>query len=186
MRDYFDETWRWFRRACLADEPFELEPATFWTDDLWFADQEQREVEPSDGWWTLSAGQATGRLVGGNLCTLNLLQGTAYWPNLDGAILAVEDDLLTDPANFARDLTSLLQQPDAGGIRGLAIGRFQRVSAVTRGLLEQIVKRQPVLSGLPVLANLDFGHTNPLATLPVGGRVEVIASDAPRLRILDH
>ena len=186
MRDHFEDTWRWFRQACLTDEPFDLEPATSWTDDAWFADQDHRAVEPTDGWWTLSAGHATGRLVGGNLCTLNLLQGTAYWPDLDGAILAVEDDELSFPAQFARDLTSLLQQPDAAGIRGLVIGRFQRVSEVTRPLLEQIVARQPVLAGLPVLANADVGHTNPLATLPIGGRVQVIASDAPRLRILEH
>jgi muramoyltetrapeptide carboxypeptidase len=186
MRDHFEDTWRWFRQACLSDEPFDLEPASGWTDDAWFADQDRREVEATDGWWTLVAGQAIGRLVGGNLCTLNLLQGTEYWPSLDGAILAVEDDELSDPANFARDLTSLLQQPDATGIRGLVIGRFQRVSAVTRDLLEQIVARQPVLAGLPVLANADFGHTSPLATLPIGGRVEIIASDVPRLRILEH
>jgi muramoyltetrapeptide carboxypeptidase LdcA involved in peptidoglycan recycling len=88
------------------------------------------------------------------------MQGTAYWPNVDGAILGVEDDEMSDPADFAGDLTSLLQQPDAAGIRGLVIDRFQRASEVTRA--------------------------NPLATLPLDGRVEVIASDQPRLRILDH
>ena len=184
IRDHFDDTWRWFRQACLSDEPFDITPAAAWTDDPWFADQDQRRVEPTDGWWTVQAGEARGRLVGANLCTLNLLQGTAYWPSLDGAIVAVEDDELVDPATFARDLTSLLQQPDAAGIRGLVIGRFQRVSAVTRDLVEQIVARQPVLAGLPVLANVDFGHTSPLATLPIGGQVEVVASDEPRLRVL--
>jgi len=115
---------------------------------------------------------------------MNLLQGTAYWPSLDGAVLAVEDDELVGAATFTRDLTSLLQQPDAAGIRGLVIGRFQRVSGVTRDLVEQIVVRQTVLAGLPVLANVDFGHTSPLATLPIGGEVEVIATDEPRLRVL--
>ena len=103
--------------------------------------------------------QGAGRLVGGNLCTLNLLQGTPYWPSLDGVILAVEDDFQTDPATFARDLTSLLQQPDAAGISGLMVGRFQRASGLSRGLLEETVARQQRLAGLPVLANLDFGHT---------------------------
>lgn len=146
--------------------------------------QTYAQLQRSDGWLTLTEGQAAGRLVGGNLCTLNLLQGTAYWPTPDGAILAVEDDELSDPSTFARDLTSLLQQPDAAGIRGMIIGRFQRVSEVTRDLLEEIVARQPVLAGLPVLGNVDFGHTNPLATLPIGGQVEVVASSEPRLRIL--
>ena len=186
MRDHFEDTWRWFRQACLSDEPFDITPAATWTDDLWFADQDQRQVETSEGWWTVNAGQVSGRLVGGNLCTLNLLQGTAYWPSLEGAVLAVEDDELTDPVNFARNLTSLLQQPDAAGIRGLIVGRFQRASAVTGDLLEQILARQAVLTGLPVLANVDVGHASPLATLPIGGQVEIVASDSPRIRILEH
>lgn len=52
--------------------------------------------------------------------------------------------------------------------------------------LEQIVARQPLLARLPVLGNADFGHTNPLATLPIGGRVEIIASDAPYIDVLEH
>ena len=74
MRDHFEDTWRWFRQACLSDEPFDITPAAAWTDDLWFADQDQRRLETSEGWWMVNAGQASGRLVGGNLCTLNLLQ----------------------------------------------------------------------------------------------------------------
>jgi muramoyltetrapeptide carboxypeptidase LdcA involved in peptidoglycan recycling len=31
-------------------------------------------------------------MVGGNLCTVNLLQETPYMPSLDGAVLMVEDD----------------------------------------------------------------------------------------------
>src|SRR5690606_35339389 len=121
--------------------------------------------------------------VGGNLCTLNLLQGTPYWPGLEGTIVAVEDDHLSDAAIFARDLTSLLQLPDASGIRGMIIGRFQAASRVTRDLVTEIVRRQPALRDVPVLANVDFGHTNPLATLPIGGAVEIVSGPAPELRI---
>ena len=186
MRDHFDVTMDWFVRACFSRESFELQPADAWTDDLWFADQDHRILEPNDGWWALHSGQCAGRLVGGNLCTLNLLQGTPYWPSLAGAVLAVEDDFQTDPATFARDLTSLLQQPDAAGIRGLLVGRFQRTSGLTRDLLEQILARQERVAGVPVLANLDFGHTSPLATLPVGGQVELTVSESSRLRIIKH
>ena len=59
---------------------------------------------------------------------------------------------------------------------GLLIGRFQRKSGMTRDLLEQIVARQPVLDGLPVLANVDFGHTSPCLTLPIGGTAELVSS----------
>jgi muramoyltetrapeptide carboxypeptidase len=170
MRDYFEPTGQWFAQVLLGDGPIELHPAQTWTDDLWFADQDNRTVRPNHGWWPLRPGQATGRIVGGNLCTLNLLQGTRYMPSLDGALLMVEDDKLSDAVEFARNLTSLLQLPDASGVQGLVVGRFQEASAVTRSLLEQIIARQDRLAGAPVLANVDFGHTSPLATFPIGGQ----------------
>jgi muramoyltetrapeptide carboxypeptidase len=87
---------------------------------------------------------------------------------------------------FARNLTSLLQLPDASGVRGLVIGRFQRESHMTRALLEQTVANQPVLSGLPVLANTDFGHTYPLATIPIGGTATLTVADDSSLTITEH
>ena len=131
------------------------------------------------------AGAAAGRIVGGNLCTLNLLQGTEYMPSLDGALLMIEDDACCRADTFARDLTSLLQQPDAAGIQGVAIGRFQQASRVSRHLLEQIIAHQDRLAGLPVLANVDFGHTSPLATFPIGGRASLTVGAASSLHIAD-
>ncbi|MBJ7594074.1 MAG: LD-carboxypeptidase [Candidatus Dormibacteraeota bacterium] len=186
MRDQFDQTQQWFLDALFDSGPVELRPALTWTDDPWFLDQDRREELPGEGWWGLQEGSAEGRIIGTNLCTLNLLQGTEMMPPLDGALLALEDDSSSGPVTFARDLTSLLQLPDACGIRGLVIGRFQRESHMTRSLLEQIVARQPPLAGLPVLANADFGHTFPLATLPIGGTVALTVADTSTLTITQH
>lgn len=173
MRDHLEQTIDWFTRTLFDDAPVELKPATEFTDDLWFIDQDARTVLPTDGWWTLRPGAAAGRVIGGHVGTLNLLQGTGLLPSLDGALLFVEADAVTDAPEFARQLTSLLQQPGAAGVRGLVVGRFQRKSGITRSLLTQIVDRQPALAGKPVLANADFGHTNPMATLPIGGEAEM-------------
>jgi muramoyltetrapeptide carboxypeptidase len=184
MRDHLEQTVSWFRQALLSDDAYDVTPASYWTDDAWFLDQDHRVVEPSTGWWPLTPGTAAGQLVGGNLCTFNLLQGGPYRPSLAGAVVLVEDDGLTNPVEFARDLTSLLQLPDAAELSALLIGRFQRVSGIDRHILRQIMERQPVLNGVPVLANIDVGHTNPLATLPIGGQVEVHSGDRPHLRII--
>jgi muramoyltetrapeptide carboxypeptidase LdcA involved in peptidoglycan recycling len=173
MRDHCGQTLDWFQAALLRDAPVELRPSPEWTDDRWFLDQDDRHPERNDGWWPLRAGQATGPIVGGNLCTLNLLQGTGYLPGLDGTVLVIEDDETSDVVTFARNLTSLLQLPDAPGVRGLAIGRFQRASQLSRELLDQIVGNQPALAGKPVLANIDVGHTSPMATVPIGGTAEL-------------
>lgn len=98
----------------------------------------------------------------------------------------VEDDAAGDPPTFARDLTSLLQQPGADQVRGLVVGRFQGASGMTRDLLAEIVGRQERLAGLAVLANADFGHTYPMATLPIGGEVSLVVGDAPELVLVRH
>ncbi len=186
MRDHFEQTRKWFIEALFDDRPIDLDPSESWTDDDWFLDQDARNPLAGEGWWALQPGTASGRSVGGNLCTLNLLQGTPYMPALDGALLFLEDDFESHPATFARDLTSLLQLPDAKGIRGLVIGRFQQASRMSRDVLQHIVSTQAGLAGLPVLANADFGHTQPQSTLPIGGRAELTVGPMSTLRIIEH
>ncbi len=48
-------------------------------------------------------------------------------------------------------------------------------------------KPSAMLAGLPVIANVDFGHTTPILTFPVGGTAALRAvSGAPRLTITSH
>lgn len=97
------------------------------------------------------------------------------------------DSFESDAAHVARQLTSLLQLPDADGVTGLVVGRFQASSGVTREALDEIVARQPALRGKPVVAGVDFGHTSPLLTFPVGGTAELaVADDGASLTITRH
>jgi muramoyltetrapeptide carboxypeptidase LdcA involved in peptidoglycan recycling len=102
MRDHSGQTVDWFRAALFGTDPVELTPSPMWTDDDWYLDQDAREVLPGEGWWPLRPGTAEGRVVGGNLGTLNLLPSTGYLPGLDDAVLIVEDDAESHPARFAR------------------------------------------------------------------------------------
>lgn len=183
MRDHFEPTQEWFRQATFTTEPMEIEPSSWWNDEAWFADQDHRELLTNDGWWPLRAGEARGSLVGGNLCTLNLLQGTRWMPSLAGRVVFVEDDYLSFPTMFGRDLTSLFQLPGAEGVAGVIIGRFQQQSGVTRDHLDAIIADIPALQGKPVLANLDFGHTMPLMTIPVGGTAQLTVGTRSSLTI---
>ncbi|MEP6853803.1 MAG: S66 peptidase family protein [bacterium] len=186
MRRHFEPTGEWFRATVFDDDPVTLRAAEGWTDDLWFLDQDHREVHPG-GWWVLNSGTATGQVLGGNLCTLNLLQGTPYWPAVERPVLVIEDDYTSGLNDVARNLTSLLQVPGLDGLAALVIGRFQRASEIDRDGLEEILTVHPVLATVPVLANVDVGHTMPLATVPLGGQVEVHADLAdPRLVFTVH
>jgi muramoyltetrapeptide carboxypeptidase len=187
MKHHFEYTEAGFAACVMRDGPVELAPAPAWSDDPWYLDQEDRHLESGTGWWVLQEGETAGTIVGGNLCTLNLLQGTPYMPSLDGTVVFAEDDHQVQPWDFDRDLVSLLQQPAFGGVTGLVIGRFQKETGMTRDLLAQIVASKPELAGLPVIGNVDFGHTTPILTFPIGGTVEVRAEPgAPRLTITSH
>ena len=150
-----------------------VEPSAAWSDDLWFLDQEKREFIRNDGYWELSGGTAEGTLLGGNLGTFNLLLGTSYRPAFEAdTVLMVEDTSGSDIADFMRNLTALTYQPDFHNVKGLLIGRFQKGSEVTRAQLEYVVKALR-LDNMPVIANVDFGHSTPLLTLPVGGTAKL-------------
>lgn len=187
MKQHFGYSGAAFRACLMAAEPIRLSPSPAWSDDRWFLDQDDRHLEPGDGWWVLQQGAAEGTILGGNLCTFNLLQGTPFMPSLDGSVVFVEDDDQVRPWDFDRDLVSLLQQPGFTGVRAVIIGRFQQATGMTRELLRQIVAAKPELAGLPVIANVDFGHTTPMLTFPVGGTIEVRAdSGNPQLTITRH
>lgn len=161
----------YFEQCVMQSEPFTIAPSSQWSDDLWFLDEDNRQYEEG-AWTTYTEGEAEGTLIGGNLCTLNLLQGTPYMPAFnEDTILFIEDDEETNPETFARDLTSLLQSTQH--IKGVLIGRFQNVSRITEEQLVFILNKHPLLREIPVMYGLDFGHTQPIVTMPIGGRVYV-------------
>ena len=155
----------------MAEDSFFITPSTEWTDDTWYLNQDKRNPIKNDGWLVINEGKASGTLLGANLATFNLLQGTEYFPDLTDSILFIEDDLETKPTNLDRDLQSLIHQPLFEKVKGIVIGRFQKASEMTNEKLIQIIKSKEELKNLPVIANVDFGHTSPIITFPIGGEV---------------
>ncbi len=186
MEKGLEFTLEYFRKCLMEEGPFEVRPSKDWSDDSWYHEQSNRMFYPNSGWLLLATGSAQGKLLGGNLCTLNLLQGTEYMPDLEASILLVEDDEESYPAVFDRDLQSLLHQPGFSGVRGLLVGRFQKASHMETGLLKQIVCK-PELDHIPVGADLDFGHTTPIFTFPVGGSGQIeVEKGSVHFSIQDH
>lgn len=186
MEEYFEYSYEYFKKCLFQDTAIMVEPNSVWTDDEWYLNQHTRTPMANQGWLNINSGSADGRIVGGNLCTLNLLQGTEFMPELEGSILFIEDDEETNPVNFDCDLVSLIQQPGFSGVRGIVIGRFKLESKVSNDLLTQIIKSKKELKHIPVVANVDFGHTNPIITYPIGGSVEINVGDVPSIRITQH
>lgn len=88
MRKAQEYQTHFFKQCLMQNEPFELKPSEHWSDDAWYLDQENRVFE-NTVWKTYNEGTVSGELWGGNLCTLNLLQGTKYMPIIENAILFI-------------------------------------------------------------------------------------------------
>jgi muramoyltetrapeptide carboxypeptidase len=164
----FEYTLHSFLDAVTNDSPYDISPSPFWSDDPWYLDQEHRTFVEQKHYHVIQEGSAEGRLIGGNLSTIHLLQGTEFMPSLKDAILFIEDDVETHPHRFDRELQSLLHLPDANDIRAILIGRFQKDSNMTDAALEKIIKSKRELKNIPVIGNVNIGHVQPIATIPIG------------------
>lgn len=168
-------TLEYFQKCLMEENAILVQPSPTWSDDPWYKEQTKRHFISSPGFLVINEGRAEGRLIGGNLCTLNLLQGTKYMPSLENSILMLEDDSESHSEHFDRDLQSLLHLPAFEGVRGLVIGRFQTGSDIDNEALTEIIRRKHELRDIVVFANVNFGHCTPQITFPVGGRGKLVA-----------
>lgn len=190
MKKGFNYSLEYFLKCLTVDKNFTVRKTSTFSDDKWYKNQSRRRFEKNVGPWTLRPGTAYGRIVGGNLCTFNLLQGTKYMPDLKDTILFIEEDDLVKGEAFAkefdRNFQSLAHQPGFGRVKGIVIGRFQKKCLMTPKKLRDIMKmvKNPKI---PIVAGADFGHTTPQFTFPIGGEARVSARGGKvKLEILKH
>ena len=178
MKKGFEYELEHFIKMFFEDKPIEIKSSEEWSNDPWFMDQENRVFIKNDGMFVINEGKAEGTIVGGNLCTLNLLHGTEYMPDLKDSILFLEDDGMADKAfmwEFDRNLQSLIMQKDFDKVKGIVLGRAEKNCDMTKDKWIKIIKTKKELDNIPVIAGADFGHTTPIFTFPVGGYVKLDA-----------
>jgi len=115
------------------------------------------------------AGVVSGELWGGNLDTLCILIGTKYCPDFDQKVLLIEDGS-SNIARIERNLNFLDQAGIFKKIGAMIVGRF--VESNDQDYILKILKKIGEKYNIPIVINVDIGHTKPLVTIPIG--VEVI------------
>ncbi len=176
----FEYSLTYFKKMFFQDEEFDVMASDKWSDDAWFIDQENREFIDNDGIFVINEGTAEGNIVGGNLCTLNLLQGTPFMPNIANKVLFLEDDDMAGKIylmEFDRNLQSLINMPEFKTVRGLVLGRSQKNTAMNKEKWIKLIKNKPELANIPVIAGVDFGHSTPIITFPIGGYTKLEAKE---------
>lgn len=115
-------------------------------------------------------GRARGRLVGGNLAMFCALLGTPYLPDVDGALLFIED-ISEEPYRVDRMLSQLRLAGVLDRIAGLIVGSFSGAEPPDAVLADHLPRlRCPVLAGWPA------GHGQPNRPLPLGVVAEMDAA----------
>lgn len=184
---HYPYTEAWARRVLQAPWRGPFAPAERWTDDLsrWeAADDEAERQRPrawrgAGGWrWLQGEARAEGRLIGGCADVLEMLKGTRWWPGArlwEGAVLLLEtSEEVPPPSQVEYWLRNYASQGILEGLAGLVLARARGYTPEMRAQLHDGVRKVLAEVGraeMPVLAEVDCGHTTPMLTLPLGCRV---------------
>lgn len=139
---------------------------------------------------TIRGGRARGRLAGGNLSLVSSLAGSAYMPDLDGAILVIED---TNEGLYRMDrmLTQLALTGALRHVAGIAFGYCTgcdmdetpddgRLSRT----LDDVLRELADAYNIPCIAGIPLGHVDDQWTIPLGA-VATLDADALTLTVGD-
>lgn len=143
-----------------------------------------RERRRTDGWRWLGGQPAEGPLVVGCLEVLDWIRGTRWAPDLEGAVLAVEtSEEQPSPDTVSRFFRSLSASDSSLKLAGLLFGRpggwdlDPSAHAEYDEAITHVIRKELGLADLPIVTGMDFGHTDPMWTLPEGMPVRVDPSD---------
>lgn len=187
MRDGFEYTKEYFLKAVQTSEPYDIKPSETWSNDEWFINQDNRTfVANDDAEIVINKGSATGIILGGNISSFCRLMGTKFKPSLQDSVLLLEQGDETNLQIFDADLETLIQQNDFSGVKAIIIGRFPDPTSVTTDMLLQTITSKEALRDIPIVANINLGHTTPVATFAIGGKCDIHMSTSVEIRMISH
>lgn len=176
----YEYTEQYMLKALANTHPIgEIRPSAWWTEELldWSTQEDTkrpREKLASPGWTWLKDGRAEGRLIGGCIESLQHLRGTRFWPDWENAILFFEtseekpstacvDGVLMDYENMG-----ILEH-----LQGLIVGRPMYYSDEEKQQLRDLILERTKRYSFPIITDMDFGHTAPQFTIPIGCRARL-------------
>ena len=176
-----------FEKTLFAKETIgEIEPSAEWTDETldWGTpslQKQKRKREKNNGYKFLQGTEpVSGHLIGGCLEVLEMLKGTPVWPDLkqweDGIFFIDLSEEAPSPTYLIRCLRNYMASGILPLLKGVLMGRPCNVkksdfSTYDDALITAI--RTEAGLNIPVVSRMDFGHTDPICTLPYGAMIEI-------------
>lgn len=181
LSPFVDSTYRYFKEITMDEIkiPYVFEIPQYWTDEyVNWETQDRGKEERENRWITIYEGVARGRVIGGNLNTMQGIWGSKYMPEIkDGDILFIEDSL-KDAATIERSFSFFKVNGVFDRISGIILGKHELFDDLKTGkkpyeiLLEVLGNKK-----LPFIADFDCCHTHPMMTLPIGCEIELDATN---------
>ena len=159
--------------------PYLYEQPSVWTDEfIDWSSQNRSKVQYPNDWICVHPGVCSGRLIGGNLNTMEGFFGTDYMPEIKkGDILLIEDSL-KDACTIERSFSLLKLAGVFDRIGGILLGKHEKFddNGTHRKPYEILLE---VLGeyDFPILADFDCCHTHPMFTMPIGCTVLLDATN---------
>lgn len=178
---FVDFTYKYFKDIIMDNtkSSYVFEIPTYWTDErINWETQDRSKEQKANQWLTVYGGTVRGRIIGGNLNTIEGIWGSKYMPEIKvGDILFIEDSLL-DSATIERSFSLLKINGVFDKISGIILGKHELFDDLGTGrrpyeiLLEVLGDKK-----LPFLADFDCCHTHPMMTIPIGCQIELDATN---------
>jgi muramoyltetrapeptide carboxypeptidase LdcA involved in peptidoglycan recycling len=181
----FDYTKHWINKALFDNTPIgKVEPSSVWTSEYLPWEEKnrsiQRVVNKNAGYELLQGnGKVKGKLIGGCMEVMEMLKGTEIWPE----IRAWEDSILffetsednTAPIYVEQWLRNYGSQGILQKVKGIIVAKpYDNIYYEEyKEALLRVVREELKLVDLPVLCNMNFGHTAPMCILPYGAMAEI-------------
>lgn len=159
--------------------PYNYEMPIAWTEEfIDWSEQDRAKKQYSNQWVCVKQGTCQGRLIGGNLNTMEGFFGTEYMPTINkGDILFIED-AEKDAYTIERSFSLLKLAGVFDKVSGIILGKHEKFDDNGTGrkpyeiLLEVIGD-----TSIPILAEFDCCHTHPMLTMPIGCEVLLDATN---------
>ncbi len=140
------------------------------------------ELKDNGGWhWIQGNHLVSGELFGGCIDVLEITKGTEFWPKIDfweNKILFIETSEEKPSPDFVKyALRNYGIQGILDKIKAIIVGRARDYNEEETKKLEaniiSVVSKEFNHPEMPVITNMDFGHTDPQFILPLGIKSEI-------------
>lgn len=174
-----ESTFKYFEEILMEPQaPHIVKNPSVWTDEyIPWEEQTEAKNTTENKLVTINEGQATGRLIVGNLNTMLGIYGSEYMPDIrEGDILVIEDSL-KNAETIERSFAHLKINGIFDRIGALVLGKHEKFDDSGSGRKPyEILMEVMGQVDFPVLAEYDCAHTHPMITLPIGVTATLDAS----------